>query len=285
MVCSQRLSKIVMAFEKQDISPTKVLLNALILCLVVIPVHLLGVFGSPQQQGFYCNDDSLLYPLLPATISTTAVILGGLLIPIVTILIVESVKDYSEKQNDGTFIPWIISTTTIIGYFIFGCGCIKTITDGTKYSVGCLRPHFHAVCQTDWDSIKENCSNNHHQVYIYPIPCLNPDDQAINEAQLSFFSGHASFSAFTMIYLVFYLDHSIKSTHIKLFKPFIQFLCLLITVYISLSRVFDYHHHWSDVLFGFVIGAIMAYLIARYVSGIVKGNTTYQLKAKNSEAV
>lgn len=278
MVCVQRLSELLMTFRKQEISLVKVLLNTLIILLVGIPVLLFAGLGSIQQRGFYCNDASLLYPLLPSTISTTALIIGGLLIPILVMIIVETVKssdNYNEDYQHGTLI---ISIFTNVGYFLFGCGCIQTLTDVTKYSIGHLRPHFHAVCQTDWESIKENCTNTHHPIYIQTIPCLNQDHHAVNEARLSFLSGHAAFSSFTMIYLVIYLEHRIKSSNPKLLKPFIQLLCMFITVYTSLSRVFDYHHHWSDVLFGFVIGGTMAYLIAQYVAGIVSNDATYQQK-------
>ncbi|CAL4108246.1 unnamed protein product [Meganyctiphanes norvegica] len=284
----QGCSAILKTLKKKELAPSlKLMLNILILILVGIPVLLFATVVSPQQRGFYCNDASLSYPIISSTISTTALVIGGLLIPIVSILIVDTIKGSSDIQSQEEFLkkclpPKIITIFTSIGYFLFGCGCIQTITDIAKYNIGRLRPHFHAVCQTDWNSIQTNCSSLH-PVYIYPIPCLNPDHHAVREAELSFFSGHASFSSFTMIYLIFYLENRLTFHNPALLKPLIQFLCLVITVYTSLSRVFDYHHHWSDVLFGFIMGGTVAYLIARYVSGLIGGDKKHEQKTNDVE--
>ncbi|CAL4068013.1 unnamed protein product [Meganyctiphanes norvegica] len=271
-------------------SSIKVLLEVLILLLVGLPILLLATIGSPRQRGFYCSDDTLFYPLLPSTISNNVLIIGGTFIPIVTMLIIEIFKDSPGNDTEDGFCKRcspskMKAIAPMIGYFIFGCGCILALTLVVKYNIGGLRPHFHAACQTDWNSIKANCSETLHPVYIHTIPCLNQDQHVLDEARLSFFSGHASFSAFTMIYLIFYLEDRFTWHHPALLKPFIQFLCLLITVYISISRVFDYHHHWSDVLFGFLVGGIMAYLISKYVSGLLKGRRTREMKAVKVDKV
>ncbi|MGH0127177.1 UNVERIFIED_CONTAM: hypothetical protein FKN15_071586 [Acipenser sinensis] len=57
-----------------------------------------------------------------------------------------------------------------------------------------MRPHFLAVCKPDFTTI--NCSLG----YIDNYSCLG-DESKIQEARKSFFSGHASFSMYTMLYL------------------------------------------------------------------------------------
>lgn len=264
----------------------RMVLNVVLLILVGIPVLAYALLASPNGRGFYCSDESLSYPLLPSTIPTSTLIFGGLFIPFVVILIVESFKDPLDNNAEENWrYPKVITFARAILHFLFGCGCIQTITDITKYNIGRLRPHFHAACDTDWDSIKDNCSTaiQTHPLYIYPAPCRNMDEHQVRDAQLSFFSGHASFSAFTMFYLIIYLENRFTWRHPTLLKPFIQFICLVLTVYTSISRVFDYHHHWSDVLFGFILGGIMAYLIARFVSGLVKGNTRHEQNLDKGE--
>ena len=44
----------------------------------------------------------------------------------------------------------------------------------------------------------------------------------------------------------------------RLLKPFLQALLLYMAIYISVSRISDYKHHWSDVLGGVVIGLVFA---------------------------
>ncbi|CAL4099541.1 unnamed protein product [Meganyctiphanes norvegica] len=255
------------------INPTlNVFINFVILFLVGIPVLLFAFLGEPKERGFYCNDDSLQYPLLNSTISTTLLIACGISIPVVFILVVELLRDL-PLDYDSVFIckrripARLAAISSSIGFFLFGCACIQVVTDVTKYSIGRLRPHFHAACQTNWTSV--NCTKDNHSLYIQSFTCPNTDHHVVRDARLSFFSGHASFSAFTMIYLIVYLEHKIGRNQPVLLKPFIQFLCLLLAIYTSISRVFDYHHHWSDVLFGFMAGATMALVFTIYVSRLI----------------
>lgn len=53
------------------------------------------------------------------------------------------------------------------------------------------------------------------QTYIDPIPCTSEDSHRMKEARLSFPSGHASFSAFTMVYLVVSMILPKQSTHLR----------------------------------------------------------------------
>nr|XP_027209885.1 phospholipid phosphatase 3-like [Penaeus vannamei] len=115
------------------------------------------------------------------------------------------------------------------------CATSQLTTDIAKYSVGRLRPHFIAICKPDWSKI--NCS----EPYVDPIPCTSDDAHRMKEARLSFPSGHASFSAF--YHDIFCVQKP------QVVRPFLQFVCLMMTFYTTISRISDYKHHWSDVLF------------------------------------
>ena len=64
---------------------------------------------------------------------------------------------------------------------------------------------------------------------------------------MSFPSGHASFSAYTMLYLVLYLQRRMKWSGSNLIRPTIQIKALMFTWYTGLSRITDYKHHWFDL--------------------------------------
>jgi phosphatidate phosphatase len=44
----------------------------------------------------------------------------------------------------------------------------------------------------------------------------------------------------------------------KLLKHTLQFLAIAAAVFVAMTRISDYKHHWSDVLSGLIIGTIVA---------------------------
>jgi membrane-associated phospholipid phosphatase len=46
---------------------------------------------------------------------------------------------------------------------------------------------------------------------------------------------------------------------LKLFKPMVEFVLVLLAVLCGLSRISDYKHHWSDVFAGLAIGVFIAF--------------------------
>jgi len=88
-------------------------------------------------------------------------------------------------------------------WFLFGAFASQTLTDISKYSIGRLRPHFIDVCQPNI-----NCkSDSNLNKYITEYECEKAEwgqDQIdmIRDARLCFMSGHSSFAAYSMVYLV-----------------------------------------------------------------------------------
>ncbi|KAK4311592.1 hypothetical protein Pmani_016919 [Petrolisthes manimaculis] len=230
---------------------------------VAIPILLFFLLGKPFERGFHCDDQSLRYPYKDSTIHTAVLYVVGTSLPGFSMLGLEYWRCRTESVGQQVSVrgrslpPFIWAWYSTIGTFLFGCACSQLLTDVAKYSIGRLRPHFLDICQPDWSQI--NCTDPYR--YIDPIPCTSTNSHRMKEARLSFPSGHASFSAFTMVYFVIYLQMRYKFRTPKLVRPFIQFVCLMMTFYTSLSRVSDYKHHWSDVFSGFLLGTTVAVLI------------------------
>lgn len=83
---------------------------------------------------------------------------------------------------------------------------------------------------------------------------------------------------FSMLYMIFYLDTIISTiskirgtrgpafTHIQpLMLYCIYTLMIGLAIYVSMTRISDYHHHATDVFSGSVIGTIIAVLHARFL--------------------
>lgn len=62
-------------------------------------------------------------------------------------------------------------------------------------------------------------------------------------------------------YLQLYLESSMPTKQTNLVKPFLQVAFLSLGLLCSLSRIFDYWHHWGDVLVGMFLGTLVAFFI------------------------
>lgn len=66
--------------------------------------------------------------------------------------------------------------------------------------------------------------------------------------------------------LQLYLESSMPTKRSNLVKPFLQVAFLSLGLLCALSRIFDYWHHWGDVLVGMFLGAIVAFFIVSYLT-------------------
>ncbi|XP_061473965.1 phospholipid phosphatase 1 isoform X1 [Rhineura floridana] len=243
-----------------------VALDVICVILAGLPLAVLNLAKiKPYQRGFFCNDDSIKYPFHDSTITSTVLYTVGFTVPVCSIILGEALSVYYNRLHSSSFVRnnYIASIYKAIGTFIFGAAISQSLTDIAKYSIGRLRPHFLDICKPDWPQI--NCSAG----YIEIFKCLG-DKAKVNEGRLSFYSGHSSFSMYCMLFLALYLQARMKGDWARLLRPTAQFILIAASIYVGLSRVSDYKHHWSDVLTGLIQGALVAVLIAVYVSDFFK---------------
>ncbi|XP_069498213.1 phospholipid phosphatase 3 isoform X1 [Ambystoma mexicanum] len=240
-----------------------------VFCLLMAGLPFLVIETStiqPYRRGFYCDDQSIKYPSKPGeTINDAVLCAAGILIAILAIITGEFYRIFYLKERCHSFIqnPYIAALYKQVGCFAFGCAISQSFTDIAKVSVGRLRPHFLAVCNPDFTKV--NCSLG----YVEDYECRESESK-VTEARKSFYSGHASFSMYTMLYLMLYLQARFTWRGARLLRPLLQFTLLMLAFYTGLSRVSDHKHHPSDVLAGFVQGALVAYCIVFYVSDLFK---------------
>uniref|UniRef100_A0A5F9CSW0 Phospholipid phosphatase 3 n=1 Tax=Oryctolagus cuniculus TaxID=9986 RepID=A0A5F9CSW0_RABIT len=228
---------------------------------------------KPYHRGFYCNDESIKYPVKTGeTINDAVLCAVGIVIAILAIIIGEFYRIYYLKEKSRSTIrnPYVAALYKQVGCFLFGCAISQSFTDIAKVSIGRLRPHFLSVCNPDFSQI--NCSEG----YIQNYRCRG-DESKVQEARRSFFSGHASFSMYTMLYLVLYLQARFTWRGARLLRPLLQFTLIMMAFYTGLSRISDHKHHPGDVLAGFAQGALVACCIVFFVSDLFKSKTTLSL--------
>ncbi|KAM3868101.1 phospholipid phosphatase 1-like [Diretmus argenteus] len=242
-----------------------ILLDIVCLFLVGLPFFILTSQHNPFQRGFFCNDESIRYPIKEDTISYQ--LLGGVMIPFALIVIIcgECLSVYLSRIKTQSVGPsYAACVYKVVGSYLFGAAASQSLTDIAKSSIGRLRPHFLAVCKPAWDRI--NCKAGG---YVENFTCTG-DKFLVDEARLSFYSGHSSFSMYCMLFLVLYIQARLTSEWARLLRPTIQFFLISTALYVGLSRVSDYKHHWSDVLAGLLQGAVVSVLTVFFVSDFFK---------------
>ncbi|KAM6468894.1 phospholipid phosphatase 1 isoform 2-T2 [Liasis olivaceus] len=256
-----------------------VALDVVCVVLAALPFAILTARGDPFKQGLFCNDESIRYPYKDDTISYQ--LLAGIIIPldVIVIIIGEALSVYHNCLHSNSFVRnnYVAAIYKALGTFLFGAAVSQSLTDIAKYSIGRLRPHFLNICKPDWHRI--NCSAG----YIENFKCLG-DKAKVNEGRLSFYSGHSSFSMYCMLFLALYLQARMKGDWARLLRPTVQFGLIAASIYVGLSRVSDYKHHWSDVLTGLIQGALVATFVVVYVSDFFKerGRTFKQKEEEDS---
>lgn len=260
--------------------------------LAALPLLIFKVSVTPYMRGFYCNDDSIKYPFKNSTITSTALYTIGFLVNLILICLFEfihylygssfgssnanpsseSTTSYTESSQVGypdstrrKFYQYFYNVYRVFLPFVFGAVVEHLTTDIGKYSIGRLRPHFLYVCQPD--TAKYNCASG----YITADVCTG-DQSLIREARLSFPSGHASFSTYSMIFAILYVQARLQWRSVLLVRPLLQLILFYMAFYTCLSRVSDYKHHWSDVLAGAIIGVTSAVLVVFKVSELFETN-------------
>ncbi|CAL2031102.1 hypothetical protein CAEBREN_02229 [Caenorhabditis brenneri] len=264
--------------DNNTIRMSRVLCDFLVLTLIAIPLYIFHEFVPPYRRGFYCDDESIRYPFRKSTVSRQMLIVIGLLIPILLILATELFRTLAwEKKSEHEFKTYqvrnhsvhrlIVRLYCFIGYFFVGVCFNQLMVDIAKYTIGRQRPHFMDVCRPNKGY--DTCSNP--DEYITDFTCRSNDTKLVHEAQLSFYSGHSAFSFYAAWFTSLYLQARLfRPLFSRLLLPVIQFLLFGGAAYVSLTRVSDYKHHWSDVLVGALMGSAIGIFVALFVAEVFK---------------
>ncbi|XP_053614751.1 putative phosphatidate phosphatase isoform X1 [Plodia interpunctella] len=243
-----------------------VFLDVLVLACVCIPLLLLQIYAKPYRRGYFESDESIRYRYWEQSISETVLGIFGFIIVIIIVLVTEICQKNPGPGSGKKFLAgkpiagWVWDSYRTIGVYSFGAACQQlTVTIG-KYTLGRLRPHFYEVCQP----VPADSALNH-LGYIVNYNCAGTDEARIMNARLSFPSGHSCYAMYTTVFLICYFQYRCKWRGSKLLRHFAQYLVFIAAWYVGLTRVQEYHHHWSDVAGGFFIGAVIALFTFVYI--------------------
>ncbi|XP_055966509.1 phospholipid phosphatase 1-like [Sorex fumeus] len=238
-----------------------------VLCVLLagLPYVILNLHSHPFHRGFFCDDESIKYPYKKDTIPFE--LLGGITIPfcVIIMVVVETLSVYFKHLHSNSFIKnsYIATIYKATGTFLFGAAANQSLTIVVQHLTGRLKPHFLYVCDPDWSSIR--CSEGYIEDY-----CCRGNPNKVKESRLSFYSGHASFAMYSMLFLALYLQARMKGDWTRLLRPTVQYALFVAAICVGLSQISDYKHHWNDVLIGLIQGALLSIFVVVFVSGFFK---------------
>ncbi|XP_049815638.1 putative phosphatidate phosphatase [Schistocerca nitens] len=257
------------------LSLLRVTLEITVILLEGLAVLFIFLFGKPFRRGFFCDDESIRHPVKADTVPSLALALVALGLPLLVVVVTERVVWGARPRSGGggggvslslcsrrAAVPrWVSRASAAALAFLWGAGAQQLLVDSAKLVVGRLRPHFFTACQPD-----VNCSAlQPPYTYITDYTCLGTDPDVIEEARLSFPSGHSSLSFYAAVFTIIYIGRTGGPWAATLPRHLLQFVLFLAAWCCALSRVSDYMHHWSDVLAGSSIGTATAILTMVFV--------------------
>lgn len=127
---------------------------------------------------------------------------------------------------------------SILGLFQ-GLSMALLTTEALKLAAGEYRPYYEAV--------------------VTDLAEGTVSQSVAKDAQQSFPSGHSSLSFCAMVYLSMYISANLrvfaKKSDGAMWKAVLSLLPLVVSCFVAISRVDDYHHDFTDITAGSIMGA------------------------------
>lgn len=120
-----------------------------------------------------------------------------------------------------------------------------------KNLVGGIRPDFAARCWPDGDQAWASAG----------VPRCSGDDDVVQQGRKSFPSGHTSMSFSGFVYCSLYLAAWLRIGREEgraWWKLCVVLAPTVLALFVGLTRIHDYWHHWEDVVVGALLGTAFA---------------------------
>uniref|UniRef100_A0A0K0FUA6 AcidPPc domain-containing protein n=1 Tax=Strongyloides venezuelensis TaxID=75913 RepID=A0A0K0FUA6_STRVS len=269
-----------------EISIKNIIIDILLILTLTSVYWFFSLFVRPTRTGFFCNDQTIRYPYTEASYSVLFLFTVGTSATLIILSVTEVFWPWTRRTEGnlrynkytfhGAYIPnCLVNFYYYFGWYLVGITSNMVFMEITKLVIGRKRPFFMDVCKPSVGYT--SCESKFD--YITSYDCLGEDEELIKVVEMSFFSGHASYSFFVATFLCIYLQiRFLKQNNLKLFTYLMQFVLVSYASVISYSRVTEHWHHWSDVLTGMIVGSSFAYIIIFKVAEI----SSNDLKEENN---
>ncbi|KAJ9054503.1 hypothetical protein DSO57_1013802 [Entomophthora muscae] len=220
-------------------------LNWMLCVLMFVVSKVFDAFVPPFERKFSVHDVTISYPHTEKeTVNNLWLWLCSLLFPAIAIVLL----------NFPKFKPREIHRA-LLGLF-FSTALAYLVTHLTKLEdYGLIFLH---RCEPSPSSILE--AQPFYELRDGSV-CNSKETRLIRGGRQSFFSGHTSTAFSGLGYLSLYISFVFtlwkKPGHV--YKTWLALIPLLVALFIALSRIANYRHHWEDVLVGMIVGYSCAY--------------------------
>ncbi|VDO07416.1 unnamed protein product [Rodentolepis nana] len=191
----------------------------------------------------------------PNTISMSLAAFIGLSAPLLPMFILEIYLAYRDSfpRDTDTKVPLIFfQLYKYIGCVAFSFLSLMLIVNVGKETFGSLRPFFLEACIP---------ANNVGPNYQTVINCTSDDARIIEEARVSFPSGHSACMAWSAAMTIFYLQIRFPKSQFMMLKSLYECAVAIIAYYVCLTRIQDNWHRSVDVITGALLGILSATMI------------------------
>jgi len=227
---------------------------------------------GPPNRGFFCNDLSIRLHKEPEIVPITWLVVFVYACGILPVIFVEMYRllkydpgrfysQYERLRGRGARLG--IRLVIFVGWFHVAFMSTWALTATAKFSIGRLRPYYLEACKPNVELQK--CFNTPIYFDENSYNCTGSNTRMIQEAHLSFFSGHSSLSMAAAVFAVLYIQaRLVGKTVFKMGPIFLQVLLFCAALFISFSRVVDHNHHSEDVIVGIIVGISVSVIVANF---------------------
>jgi len=242
-----------------------------LVAVATIPFNII----TPFERQFRLDDDTISHPYKSETFSIPFLVIATIGFPALIITIYHIIKRDFKYGFHQAVMGFCVSI--VLALFV---------TSIIKISVGRFRPDFLSRCQVDITKVESiyktyNISNlidyGPRNLYDTSI-CTNPNKSIINEGRKSFPSGHSSFAFASLTYTSLFIAGKIHlyDGNFIFWKLLAVLIPNLFALYVALTRMSDYRHHWQDIVVGSLIGIIFSVISYFYYFSFLNSSEPYK---------
>lgn len=223
------------------------------------------------------RDPALSYAKVPKqTVSGTALVLIVIFVPGGCFALCHALwalrhrreARVASKGGSSVFKPQLVSFLYTVLALVQTIALNAAITNTVKIYVGRPRPNFFALC--NYAGYADALASGNFAAYNVATTAGAFGDLSkcqasaadVEEAQLSFPSGHASYSFAALVFCALYLRLVLGVPRASVFSPaaMLAYGPLILAGWVACSRIRDHYHNPDDVAVGAGIGIVAAVL-------------------------